>query len=293
MDWNAFRVLGPPCVRTPDLSDDVSRYFAPLAGVDQDLADLDQRKRQVLTLLAERLELVEHLATISDRLGPPKRTEARFRPRGAGFVQVTLNETIHLWGHDFSGADHDLEALQLYLLLTCVDTVVQGSGNEYAAAFEWLFATHAQSLATARDEGEVERVLQQAKSEYQEEHGLARGFVRAFVSELPDDIRDRLADGFAVVKLETGRVARASSQAWERRNREDKLKALARQLYAMRSRFSHTSLRSFCPVVPVRFLQGKQGEKVLVSLRQDEDLLKLLWDVVVALARRLVIGLGG
>ena len=286
MNWDTSRILGPRWVSTPNLQEDVDRLFCLKEGEHTDLAAMDPAQKDKVTVLAERLEFVEHLTVIATEFR--KRTTRTRRHTRLDEKRILVTDTcrLELWGHDFAGADFDLEALILYLLITCIDTI---KGQPlFVSAFDWMLQHHARRLSNLEPD-EVPHVLNELSVSYRAEHGLSRRFVEAFAVDLSEDMKERLVRSFAVVKIDGGQITKESASAWEQRSTPDKIKKLASTLYTVRSTFTHAAIRSFCPSQPVEELQGGK-DAVVVQLPDGEPLLSLMQDIVVFLTRKLVIG---
>ena len=276
MDWNPEIWLAPRRVETPDVAVDVATYIDPDFTSD-DLGSLSSDCQQKLTVLAERLEFIDHLSRLSEMLQTHKTVKVTDTPVGTGAIKRTESYTIIFNGHDFAGFDFDADALIVYLLLTCIDTL-KGQ-TPYKSAFEWLKAKA--SIGCSMDWDALCK-------EYEREYGLSKRFREAFTVDCSQAIRDALTDNLAVVKVGSQCVKHESAQAWDERTKEEKLDRIVSELYSIRSRFTHTSLRSFSPEIPVAKSLEVRGA-VLVQRVGAPSLREMLINTVKDLAINLLI----
>ena len=289
MDWDPKVILGPRWVSTPNREEDVNRYFVVEGDREPDLEDLSKDDRKKLTLLAERLEFIEHMQVIAKKFRCLRKEKRHVEKLDEHHVKVTVNYEIALWDHDFAGVDFDIEALVLYLMLTCVDTV-KGPPKGHVESFKWLARNHADHIAGLQDREAVAEFLASVSAVYSNDYGLSRRFKAAFTSDLNDELQEQLITRFAAVKLAPGEVPQTSRDAWEDRSPEGKIKKMADTLYSMRSTFTHSSIRRFPPIQPVATLED-HTDYVVVQLQPGEALVDVLRRVVVYLTRKLVLGM--
>ena len=272
MTWDPCEWLGPTNVVTPepDLRQSAEKYLGlSLVGSER---VVKTEGRDTVVRLVERLELIDHLETVTKLMMPYKRVKPSLRSEH----ELVVEESMCICGHDFAGFDHDVDALIVYLLLTCVDTA---GDDEDKHPLTWLM-----------DRGWPQHPDISALEEaHRQECGMGRRFRSAFTDELDDATKDRIANDLAVVKLVDGAVAIGSAEAWERRPTEARVKAIATHLWEMRSKFTHTSLRSFGATTEVRWLHATAiKEKVLIRRKSSPTLTELLKDVIRQLADKLL-----
>ena len=277
MDWKAEKWLAPSLVETPDVVGDVRKYIDPAftANAFSEMAPENQHK---LTVLVERLEFIDRLSVIASVLRRQRTTAVRDTPLKGGMAKRTETYSIVVNGHDFAGFDFDTDALVVYLLLTCIDTL-KGQAR-YLTAFEWL--KDRISPGSTPD-------LDTLRKEYENQYGLSKRFKEAFTDDCSEEIKDELVANLAVVKVASQEVKKESAQAWEKRKDEEKLMRIASELYSVRSRFTHTSLRTFSPEVHVRKSLERKGS-VLIQRAEGPSLRQMLLKAVEFLACKLIIG---
>jgi hypothetical protein len=276
MDWNPENWLAPRRVETPDVVADVAKYIDP--GFTSDvLGSLSPDCRQKLTVLAERLEFIDHLSRLSEMLQTHKTVKVTDTPVGTGAIKRTESYTIIFNGHNFAGFDFDADALIVYLLLTCIDTL-KGQ-TKYESAFEWLKAKASIGGMTDWDA---------LREEYEREYGLSKRFREALMADCCQSIRDKLAENLAVVKLDSQCVKDESAKAWDKRTNVQKLDRIVSELYSIRSKFTHTSFRFFSPEIPVANSSAVR-DAVLVQRAGSPSLREMLINIVKDLAIKLLI----
>jgi hypothetical protein len=127
--------LAPHHVKTPNVVADITKFVYP--GFTPAIFDtLESNERYKLTVLAERLEFIEHLAKVTMLLEKHKCTKTNRTLLPDGGIKVTETYSTMIDGHEFAGFDFDSDALSVYLLLTCIDTI-KGQAS-YVNAFDWL-----------------------------------------------------------------------------------------------------------------------------------------------------------
>ena len=282
--WDPSVVYTQASIETPQPGPDVQRYLFPQQPLDEVQkrfsAITDASQRQGLLMVAERLKFIDHLDAI--------KTQFRSQQMGMPSIDTLRDDAVrvpevpwpNMWGHDFAGADWDIEACQVYLLLTCIDTIM--GQPEYLSAFAWLRQQH-----QAGRIGSLDAVFR-AEDEYADTYGPSRLFVTAVAEHLSSALRQRWTRGFAVVALDgAGRCIKSDSrEAWEARTEDTRMKAIAAMLYSMRSQYTQRNARSFLPSQPVSIIL-KSRPKSLVSLNPaGEPLYRLLWDTVIHLAHK-------
>lgn len=271
-------------IETPEPGTDLQRLLFPQQPLDEVQkkfsAIADAAERRAILVVVERLKFIDHLEAIKTQFRNQQKTTTSSDTLGDDMVKVTEEPSLNIWGHDFADADWDIEACQVYLLLTCIDTMM--GQPEYLTAFAWLGEQHqARHIAT------LDAALR-AEDEYADTYGASRLFVAAFTEHLNSALRQRWMGGFAVVALDGERkcVKSDSRQAWEARTDDTRMKAIAAMLYAMRSQYSHRSARSFLPSQPASTIL-RSRPKSLVSLDPaGEPLYRLLWDTVIHVAQQ-------
>lgn len=276
MDWNPEKWLAPRRVETPCVAVDVATYIDPDFTSDA-LGSLSLDCQQKLTVLTERLEFIDHLSRLSEMLQTYKTVKVTDMHVGTGDIKRTESYTTVINGHDFAGFDFDADALIVYLLLTCIDTL-KGQ-KQLMSAFEWLKAKASIGCLTDWDA---------LREEHECEYGLSKRFREAFTVDCGQAIRDSLTDNLAVVKVGPQCVKHESAQAWDKRTKEKKLDCIASELYSIRSKFTHTSFRLFSPEIPVAMSLEVRGA-VLVQRVGAPSLREMLINTVKYLAKTLLI----
>ena len=259
-----------PEVRTPNIESDIKEYVLPDASAESVIALLESPHCHKLTVLAERLEFVHVLSVVRREIQSRHEYVTEESHGEDGSRHVTRHARCNWLEHDFAGVHWDIEALQIYLLITCLDTIA--GQNEHKNAFEWL----------ERFEGEEIRRnnLELWSSQFSEAHGPSRRFKRLFCERTSASLRTEWLASYAVVRLrgavggEPGRPHEDSLAAWERRDELRKISRIADGLYKMRSHYTHASARTFLRELPVGSLpQDRDAHLVRVGNAELIDLL--------------------
>jgi len=255
---------------------DITQFIYP--GFTQDIFDtLESNERCKLTVLAERLEFIEHLTKVSELIVKHRYEKTNRTSLPDGRIMVTETYSIMIDGHEFAGFDFDSDALSIYLLLTCIDTIKGQPGH--LSAFAWL---------KRRCANESDFNWDMLSNEYKKEFGLSKRFKEAFINDCSPVLRTVIAENFAVAKIAAQNIKSESASAWMKRSVIDRVKCIASALYSIRSSFTHASLRSFSPVVPVSNSLDKIGP-VLLQRLDGPPLRQVLTDVIKDLAKILLI----
>jgi hypothetical protein len=272
--------LAPQYVETPDVVADITQYIdSSFTAAMQD--NMDTQTFRKLTVIAERLEYIDHLTTLSQCLLRHRCVTRSSTSLGDGTIKVTDKYSIMIGGHDFAGFDLDTDALIIYLLLTCIDTV---KGQEKSvSAFEWLKQRFPGKAAPPN--------WDELSLDYARAHGLSRLFKQAFTGDCSPSLKRVLVENFAVVKIASQGITSASARAWEERSEIAKIDRIATELYKIRSTFTHASLRSFSRVTPVNMSLDLDNARDTVLLQRVDGypLRAVLMDIVKHLATELLI----
>ena len=282
-DWLVARK-----VQTPDILGDIERYCGVLLTAEEFDA-LESTNKDKLILIVERLEFIDHLLVLHKAIS--RNTTAKkhiIKPisDNSEFVEVETQLSCVLWGHDFAGANFDIEAIVFYLLLTCVDTI-KGQ-PEFLNAFDWLCDSSNMRLLVNQEQQSLKEQLTNLREMYRADFGITRRFIEAFVDNLSDDLQQELVAALAVVKVRDSKITPESMAAWNRRDVKRKIKKLGDRLYAIRSSFTHKSLRTFLPVQPLETVPRLTGEQLLC--KRGVNLLDLLVRVIQCLIETQLIG---
>jgi len=276
MDWSPDNWLAPSHVETPNVVEAIAKYVDP--RVDTALYDgMDVDTCYKLRVLAERLEFIDHLSTISARIMTHRRATTSHMPLTGNKVKVVETYSAVINGHDFAGFDYDSDALIIYLLLTCVDTV-KGQ-TKYVNPFHWLKGRCSPGEQINWDDLSLE---------YERDYGLSKRFRQAFTQDCFEPLRDALVADFAVVKIAGQKIKPESTVAWENRSPAEQVERIASELYSIRSGFTHVSSRSFSPATPV-FNALDAGKSVLIQRVGGRSLRELLQNIVRNLAAKLLV----
>lgn len=129
MDWSEeFGVKGPigPLVYNPNLVSDIRGYLGLKLSEDEvnrkfrELIDEGQiGTYERLIVLTDRIELIKHLEIVSQHIA------------GLGFEFEIAGQEMEV-----KGFDRDIEALRLYLALTCVDIAGKAISRRYKKEIE-------------------------------------------------------------------------------------------------------------------------------------------------------------
>lgn len=229
-NWNA-----PKVVETPNIEEDIKQYLGDeILKKWQNLADTDDLKKlkKRIIVITERLDLVSHLKTIAMIV----RNKSNYTEKNDGNIKSECN----LFGHNFGGLQYDIEALDFYLHLTCIDAIQEQ--EPYKDPFDWLKSNFSKYNNTNGID------FDKAKNDYQIRFGLSKNFKKAFTEDISPGLKEIVSNVFMVVKMNNNQPNPDSLNNWNSKNESEKLNKIAGTLYEIRSKFTHTNIRSFYPV---------------------------------------------
>jgi len=265
--------LAPPIVATPNIWEDVKKYCGVQYTQDE-FNGLEKKIKDKLTVLAERLEFIDHLLLLWRFIYKNTESVKKIERIDDEKSNVTTDYRFILNGHDLAGAQFDIEALVFYLLITCVDTI---KVLDYKEPFEWL-SEKAELLAQKNDESSVRVELKNLNEEYKAKYGLSKRFKEAFTDNLSEKLQDKLIESLIFVSVERGEIRKDSLTAWNELNQREKIKKLADKLYKIRSDFTHSSIRTFLPAGPLSSVPSLKGKYLLCKM--DFNLIDTLTEII-------------
>jgi hypothetical protein len=150
------------------------------------------------------------------------------------------------------------DALQVYLLCTCLDALA--SRSDYRHFHEWIAQEQQQQLleeifaetnsAAQPTPSWYKQVTEQLGTKWLNEYGVSRGF-RGFILELPEALRTELIDSYTILK-----EPREQRDSWAGYSEDKRLKRVASYLYELRrNTFTHQA-RIVPTFVPAQGISG-------------------------------------
>ncbi len=273
-------MFGPTQIRTPNIDNDITAFFSLELGVKETkriINSLPGGLKNKLYKITERFEFIEHLLIFRKELIKNKKFKIEFFKEPNVLLGISKVDSIKMFNTKFDGVDYDIEALVLYLLLTCVDTLA--GQDEYKKFSEWL---EIKKVSFSEEIIDLNWIKAKEK-EHKEMFGIGRNFKNLLTDGISNQLKKRMIENFAVTKLDNGGVNKDSWKAWELANDNEKLKKIAKTLFEqIRNKYTHTSHRTFAPCVPIKYLR-KTEYPVLLSLNGDDisgNLIFLLKDIV-------------
>jgi len=132
------------------------------------------------------------------------------------------------------------DALQIYLLCTCLDTLAGQSSHKRFD--DWLSEKDEMDLFKDMPKNEenqelakwYKQVTKNLFEKYLEEYGVSRNFKKLF-SDLPNVLKNEIADSFIVIK------ENESKESWIALHLDNKLQRIVDYLFARRNKFTHNS----------------------------------------------------
>lgn len=190
--------------------------------------------------------------------------------------------------HDFAGVHKDIETNQLYLLVTCIETIL---GGGYKPPFAWLRGKIKDTCINSENFDET----------IKEHQSLTKTFKEAFIEYLDDNLKKEWLDSYFVIEIKRKgaidqKLVNKKWQGWQEKdeNTDKKLEKIAGTIYDMRSGFTHSSQRMFncdLPVTKREYDFNKKTDILIKVGRDNNDLIKILKETVQQMATKKLINL--
>lgn len=275
IDTNKY--LAPIHVETPSVEKDILEYFSI---TPETLHEFDVNIRGKIEVLVERFEFINHLEALIKFIELNKFTKNSMESIDSKNIKVTQIDIFYLMGQNISGADYDLHALVFYLLITCIDTI-KGQ-PKYYSPFKWL-GNNIEILSN-KTLDELPEIINEAEKTYSEEFGLRKRFIEAFIEDISDKLSNELAENILVVKITSGKINKESLKSWNAKDEKQKLKKIADTLYEIRSTYTHASIRTFMPILPLSSAILKDGTTILYR-KNTKHFLHLVREIIIDLVK--------
>ena len=194
--WDSQGWLWPAWHQTPDIIKLIAKHID--SGIDEQKYQLlDDDIRRTLQLIAERFEIIEHLQTVLENLRKHRKMESTGNGKtGGGSTKGSESYRIMVWEHDFAGFDFDIDALSVYLCLTCIDTI--NGSDKYETPFDWL-----QKRIVAGNVPNIADDIPKLKEEYESTYGASRRFREVFTAGLELEMRKAFPNALLSSKSRT------------------------------------------------------------------------------------------
>lgn len=187
-----------------------------------------------------------------------------------------------MFGVNFSGANFGLDAIVIYLLSTCIDTI---SGKiEYKDPFDFILNNKKDNFS--------EQDIKNIKEEYKKNFALTKNFINQFTEKLPCELKNKWIENFCLCKTigadekNDGCIDKKSLEKWNKKDEKAKIKSIAENIYNIRSQFTHMSIRSLLRDRDVR--QAPDNHDTHLVRIGRFDLHDMLLATVRGLAERMV-----
>lgn len=273
-------LLGPSYIDNPNMIEDIQRFFNPgfsKSNFDS-LSDAEQVKLKNVT---NRFEYITHIDKLITLLKDHKQiNDTELELINNHTLRIKNHELINFHNQEFTGFDYDLEATNLYLLLTCVDTIK--ANKSYIDSFTFLKNYLIENNTI--DSSEI-NVLE---AKYLDEYGVSRNFVSAFTEDISYELKERFTNNFFVLKFDDDEINRDSWNSWKNKEMGEKLKKLANIFYSIRSKYTHEAVLGLIPNSPV-YNHPYIKQIKLVSLKDGEILNELLNDTIIFLVNKILL----
>lgn len=256
------------------LNNDINQYLFPdLSGSQIENLKIKPYWEKICHL-AERLEFINILDAIRNEIS--NKHEYTIDKKESRIVQ---RYKCTCFGVDCAGVHKDIEALIIYLLVTCIDTIM--GKEKYISAFEWL-----------KTKGDLikSNKLSDFEEEYIDEYGLRRNFLKAWQEFLPSELQKEWCESYSVVRVDQNRINEESLRNWRGLDLKKKIKKIADLFYTIRSQDTHTSKRVFNCNLQIENNLQKYPEAIFVKMgSQCLDIIPLLKKTICAIAREKLI----
>lgn len=257
-EWN-----GPKMVETPNIEEDIELYLGREI-LEKWKTSKNADLKTLTVFITERLEFISILKSIAMLV---RRKSKRTVKQEGNNIRVHFE--CKLFGHNYAGIQFDIEALDYYLHLSCIDAIQ--SQPQFHSAFQWL--KNNVTKYENKDSKELFRLLTDNEKKYSEEFGLSKNFIKAFTQDITPKLQEKICDVLIVLKIKDGQITDESLVAWEKRTVKEKLHKIANMLYGLRSAYTHKNIRSFLPSSDLKTIPDLNGEYLLCKKCNPMDIL--------------------
>ena len=241
-DW-----LIEPNIITPDIDDDIKNFLGDDVLEQWERLEPSNKLYNTIIVITERLEFIEHLTCISEFFEDKTTTNSiKNKNKNVTTFHCTINN------HDFAGVQFDINALNFYLYLTCIDALQQ--------------------------------ICKKNKSGG---NLLTKNFIKAFTEEISSELQKTIIDNIIIINKNL-KDFNNSLLKWDKLNNDKKLNKIGKYLYKIRSEFTHCNIRNFYPSVELASLIDEnnniltdKNEILLVNKRKNIS--SILKDVIIEL----------
>lgn len=271
--------LAPKKIYTENIIEEIEKYLGKSISDNYETLNTDLKDK--IRVLTERIEFIEHLLVFAEFIKKNSKIKKRTveeLTNDKDSVLVKIDYEFILLKKNLAGANFDIEALIFYLLVTCIDTL-KGK-PQYRNPFEWL----TDKIDTKNED--IRNQLKKLKEEYKNEFGLSHRFIEVFTKDIDTEVQNELINNLISVKLNDSKINKNSLKAWERSSDESKLRKIANTLYDIRSSYTHTSIRTFLPSQPLKYVPNLNGEYLLCH--KQARFVDLMKKVIISLTENTV-----
>lgn len=237
-------------VWNPNFFKDLVDYLKPafsendLKNVLNFIRDKSPTTYEKLETLIDRFEFVGHLEIVKN--------QAR-------------QEEFMFQGEEIKGIDWDIDALRLYLSLTCIDILA----SNFEPFDEWLIEK-CHDFDSSKD---LKSYLTGKSKEYKESFQLSSNFSRAFLNS-SEPLRSKICSNVKVCK------GKESYNSLER---------IARYLYRIRNKYTHEGRRFHAkPIMLLRFQDIGPRDEEFLEIKPGFDLVNSILLVAKDQANRVI-----
>lgn len=265
-DWN-----GPNKIVTPNIEEDIEKFLGEKI-IEAYKKCANQEYKEKIQFITERLEFIEGMKIFANYIRKTSRHQIKKIDHG-----ITDTFKNNFLNYDFAGFDYDIEALNYYLYLSCIDAI-QSQPN-FIKTFDWIKENAIRF--ENKSESELVSILEEADKEYSETYGVNKNFKKAFTDDITESLKEELCESLMVVKIKNAKITDDSVDAWKNRDLDAKLSKIATTLYNQRSKYTHENIRSFLPSSSLTTMPKNEGEYLLCKKDKQIDslLLKVIKDV--------------
>lgn len=227
-------------VETPDIKEDIKELLSMDVLYSFCQCTNEESKRIVIKVV-ELLDLIKHMEHFRELLQKNSTTSHR-ESNGKNFN----DNHAFVDGIDFSGCQYDIEALVIYLYVSCIEGCTQTN------AFRTISDYFKNNLN--EDEKYNKSDVLNICAKHSELYGLRKKFIKVFVKLISTSLRNEIADNIMILsskrKTDFSPVEINSFiNQWKQKPIDDRSKKIADYIYDIRSKYTHTNSRTFYPTV--------------------------------------------
>lgn len=226
-------------IETPNIEDDIRDLLSEEVFTLYNKCNSEEIKHTV-NRVVELLDLIRHLEQFRELLIRNSKKSYRFEDGKHYIDDHTFIDDI-----DFSGCQFDIEALVIYLFVSCIEGCTQ---SKFITIKEFL------NKELSDNEQYSKRDIINLCDTHSDTYGLNKKFQKVFREWITPSLKNKFADNIVILSMNrkkdfSSEEINTAIQQWKNISIEKKLKKISGYLYNIRSKYTHANCRTFYPAV--------------------------------------------